>query len=285
MPEEYRCVEHRAVLPCPPRPGGSEADRPAMFPPGVSGPARVAAELTVLQGGDRDDETPADAAGTGRMSPPRVELAIGAAQAQGRTACATLAAVADQLPRVEPQHRMMLTQRLHTVAGELERLVASSVAMTGARDTAEHEAGGREQPHPERQGARGAEPVAHPLARVRAAHGWSYQQLARLIAQQARQMGVANMAAERQKIWRWEHKGVVPDQLSQRALAALLGVPAEVVVAHPWPAWLPVGDDPAVLRTMEVSVLRTQLRLAVRALDEAQATGVEWTVPAGVATR
>ncbi|WP_374582934.1 hypothetical protein [Frankia sp. CiP3] len=244
-----------------------------MFPPGVSGPAQVATERTAVVGGGLEAwEASAD---TGLMSPLRVELAIGAAQAQGRTACATLAAVADQLPRMEPQHRMMLTQRLHTVAGELERLVASSVAMTRAPATTEHEAGGREQPHPERQAARGAEPIVHPLARVRAAHGWSYQQLARLIAQQARQMGVANMAAERQKIWRWEHKGVVPDQLSQRALAALLGVPAEVVAAHPWPAWLPVRDDPAVLRTMEVSVLRTQLRLAVRALDEAQATGVE----------
>ncbi len=121
----------------------------------------------------------------------------------------------------------------------------------------------------------GCELRIHPLARVRAARGWSYQQLARVIARQARQMGVPNMAAERQKTWRWEHKGVVPDQLSQRALAAVLEVPTEVVVAHPWPTWLPVDDDPAVLRTMEVSLLRKRLQLAVRALAEVEATGVE----------
>ncbi len=123
--------------------------------------------------------------------------------------------------------------------------------------------------------AMGRELRMHPLARVRAARGWSYQQLARVIARQARQMGVPNMAAERQKTWRWEHKGVVPDQLSQRALAAVLDVPTEVVVAHPWPAWLPVDDDLAVLRTMEVSLLRKRLRLAVWALEEVQATGAE----------
>ncbi len=68
---------------------------------------------------------------------------------------------------------------------------------------------------------------------------------------------------------------MVPDQLSQRALATLLGVPTEVMVAHPWPAWLPVDDDPAVLRTMDVSLLRKRLRLAVRALEEVEAMGVE----------
>ena len=82
----------------------------------------------------------------------------------------------------------------------------------------------------------------HPLAFVRAQRGWSYQRLARVVARRARDLGVANMAAERQKVWRWEHRGVVPDRVSQLALAAELGVPAERLETHPWPAWLPTGD-------------------------------------------
>ncbi len=281
----YREPVVRAQLPRP-RMDRSGTEESTAFPSVVSWPAQVATELTALCGGEQDDaEVPADAVGPGHISLLRLELAIGAAEVQGRTACATLAAVADRLPGVEPRRAAALTRRLHTVAAELERLVAtvtlpgtatgSSGAATGVNGAVDHAACGQGQPHPDERDARREKPAAHPLARVRAAHGWSYQQLARMIARQARQMGVANMAAERQKTWRWEHRGVVPDQLSQRALAVLLGVPLEVVVAHPWPAWLPVGDDPAVLRTMEVSVLRAQLRLAVRTLEEVQASGME----------
>lgn len=90
----------------------------------------------------------------------------------------------------------------------------------------------------------------HPLAAVRAERGMSYQALARAVAKVAReQLGVFNMAAERQKIWRWENKGVVPDPLSQRALAVLLGVPVSAMTAEPWPAWLrhAVGAEAAAV--------------------------------------
>ncbi len=82
----------------------------------------------------------------------------------------------------------------------------------------------------------------HPLALVRAQRGWSYQRLARVVARRARDLGVANMAAERQKVWRWEHRGVVPDRVSQLALAAELGISSDKIDSHPWPAWLPTGD-------------------------------------------
>ncbi|CAO5176509.1 Transcriptional regulator [Frankia sp. AiPs1] len=87
-----------------------------------------------------------------------------------------------------------------------------------------------------------AHACTHPLAFVRAQRGWSYQRLARVVARRARDLGVANMAAERQKVWRWEHRGVVPDRVSQLALAAELGVPNDRLESHPWPAWLPTGD-------------------------------------------
>ncbi|GAB2621074.1 hypothetical protein GCM10027168_61350 [Streptomyces capparidis] len=81
----------------------------------------------------------------------------------------------------------------------------------------------------------------HPLAQVRRSRGWTYQDLARVIADNARAMGVP-MAARREKVWRWEHWGVVPEPDSQRALARALGVPLREVDAKPWPGWLPVHD-------------------------------------------
>ncbi len=109
------------------------------------------------------------------------------------------------------------------------------------------------------------EASTHPLGKVRASRGWSYQQTARIIARRAREMGV-QMAAERQKIWRWEHRGVVPDQISQRALAAALGVPVEHVAQHSWPHWLPSIDARPCIE--EIAVLRDRLALAVRILDQ-----------------
>src|SRR5690242_7248373 len=78
----------------------------------------------------------------------------------------------------------------------------------------------------------------HPLAYVRRRHGWSYQDLARVIADHAKALGVP-MAARREKVWRWEHWGVVPEADSQRALARALGIPARELESRPWPRWLP----------------------------------------------
>ncbi|MFF6959995.1 hypothetical protein [Streptomyces sp. NPDC008317] len=78
----------------------------------------------------------------------------------------------------------------------------------------------------------------HPLAYVRRRHGWSYQDLARVIADNARILGVP-MAARREKVWRWEHWGVVPEADSQRALARALGIPSRELELRPWPRWLP----------------------------------------------
>ncbi|WP_433893928.1 hypothetical protein [Streptomyces sp. CA-111067] len=84
----------------------------------------------------------------------------------------------------------------------------------------------------------GTAAATHPLAYIRRRHGWSYQDLARVIADHARALGVP-MAARREKVWRWEHWGVVPEADSQRALARALGVPARELESRPWPRWLP----------------------------------------------
>ncbi|WP_307795458.1 hypothetical protein [Actinacidiphila acididurans] len=73
---------------------------------------------------------------------------------------------------------------------------------------------------------------------MRRRHGWSYQDLAKVIAEHARALGVP-MAARREKVWRWEHWGVVPEADSQRALARALGVPFRELELRPWPRWLP----------------------------------------------
>lgn len=77
----------------------------------------------------------------------------------------------------------------------------------------------------------------HPLSYVRFERGWTYQDLVNVIADR-----VGNMARRREKAWKWEHWGVVPDRETQLALAAVLSVPEEHVNLFPWPEWLPDGD-------------------------------------------
>lgn len=83
----------------------------------------------------------------------------------------------------------------------------------------------------------------HPLACVRGARGWTHQDVADVIAASARHLKLGGMAARREKIWRWEHLGVVPDMRSQRALAAALDVPTTRLGTLLWPKWLPVDQE------------------------------------------
>lgn len=97
----------------------------------------------------------------------------------------------------------------------------------------------------------------HPLTTVRTLRGWTYQRTARVIASRARQFGVHNMATERQKIWRWEHRGVIPDRVSQLALDIALGVPVQQVNTCRWPTWLPT-QEPRTCQA-DIAALRRQL--------------------------
>ncbi|GIG59700.1 hypothetical protein Lfu02_40720 [Longispora fulva] len=80
--------------------------------------------------------------------------------------------------------------------------------------------------------------LRHPLSYVRHERGWTLQDLVDVIAWR-----VGNMAARREKAWKWENWGVVPDVETQLALARELGVQPELVQALGWPSWLPVGDQ------------------------------------------
>ncbi|WP_235437674.1 MULTISPECIES: transcriptional regulator [Micromonospora] len=75
----------------------------------------------------------------------------------------------------------------------------------------------------------------HPLSYVREQRNWTQQDLVNVIARRL------NTAARREKAWRWERWGVVPDEDSQLALADELGIDRQTVKALGWPQWLPSG--------------------------------------------
>ncbi|WP_307826091.1 transcriptional regulator [Micromonospora humida] len=75
----------------------------------------------------------------------------------------------------------------------------------------------------------------HPLSYVREQRSWTQQDLVNVIARRL------NTAARREKAWRWERWGVVPDEDTQLALADELGVDRQTVKALGWPHWLPTG--------------------------------------------
>src|SRR5690606_5093387 len=78
--------------------------------------------------------------------------------------------------------------------------------------------------------------LVHPLSYVRQERNWTHQDVVNAIARRL------NTAARREKAWRWERWGVVPDEKTQLALAAELGVSAEEVHGSGWPHWLPAGE-------------------------------------------
>ncbi|WP_368672077.1 XRE family transcriptional regulator [Parafrankia sp. Ea1.12] len=99
--------------------------------------------------------------------------------------------------------------------------------------------------------------------------------MARIVAVRARELGVASMAAQRQKIWRWENRGVTPDRISQLALARELGVPDDEITAHPWPEWLPELGAPSCAQ--QIATLRgilERVRDVLRAGDSATASAL-----------
>jgi hypothetical protein len=81
-------------------------------------------------------------------------------------------------------------------------------------------------------------PGAHPLTVARLTRRWSYQRVATATSRASLALGHGSMAAERQKIWRWERRGIVPERRAQLALAYAFGIPLEEVDRRPWPAWL-----------------------------------------------
>lgn len=76
---------------------------------------------------------------------------------------------------------------------------------------------------------------AHPLTHIRETRGWTLQEVADIVS------AGRNMSSWKQKVYRWE-RGVRPEPTAQYSLARELGIPRDIVDAHPWPAWLLFGD-------------------------------------------
>jgi len=117
-------------------------------------------------------------------------------------------------------------QRLSEI--ELGKLTPSELR-TRADDqlTRRERSGGVEPARPQ------TEVLKHPLAVARALRGLSRAELASSVAEKVGGAGNSN------KVYRWERRGVVPDEGTQRVLADIFEVPASKRLAMPWPAWLP----------------------------------------------
>ncbi len=97
------------------------------------------------------------------------------------------------------------------------------------------------------------EPITHPLTAIRVRRGWSQAKVAKIIKAGAvyppghRRAGERMpMADNRQKVYRYELGRPTPEMPAQYAIADELGVPHDVVNAHPWPESLLTvdGDEP-----------------------------------------
>lgn len=85
--------------------------------------------------------------------------------------------------------------------------------------------------------------MKHPLTYVRFQRGWSLRDTSREIARSAGQLGINMSGDVREKVWRWENRGVTPDHGAQQALAYALGVPEHLIELLRWPRWLPGAHD------------------------------------------
>ncbi|MFI1700369.1 XRE family transcriptional regulator [Streptomyces bobili] len=80
--------------------------------------------------------------------------------------------------------------------------------------------------------------MTHPLALARTARGMTGVDLAREIRRAAERRGLRS-GADKQRVNKWETRGVKPDADSQMYIAEVLGIPAGAVDPRSWPHWLP----------------------------------------------
>ncbi|MFI1584703.1 tetratricopeptide repeat protein [Embleya sp. NPDC020630] len=90
----------------------------------------------------------------------------------------------------------------------------------------------------------------HPLATLVARRGGTVATYLRHVADAHRALGFGGLAARPEKYSRWL-AGATPDPCTQLAIAALHGVPDDVVHRRPWPDWLlaAMPDDRTLLES------------------------------------
>ncbi|WP_329583490.1 XRE family transcriptional regulator [Streptomyces sp. NBC_01361] len=92
--------------------------------------------------------------------------------------------------------------------------------------------------------------ITHPLAAVRDEHNWSMDDLSARMKRAARARG-RRSGADRNRIWKWEARGVEPSADSQYLIADVLGIPHAEVDRLGWPWWLPVHAQPRPFTTTD----------------------------------
>ncbi|MEO3854313.1 hypothetical protein [Acrocarpospora sp. B8E8] len=91
----------------------------------------------------------------------------------------------------------------------------------------------------------------HPLQYLLRAAGWSALDFLARLDTVHRDLGYGPIAHDRKRVSRWIRSGVVPESSAQQAMAAMHGIPADLINARPWPHWLTLActrhrllDDP-----------------------------------------
>ncbi|WP_329195284.1 XRE family transcriptional regulator [Streptomyces sp. NBC_01435] len=103
------------------------------------------------------------------------------------------------------------------------------------------------------------EAVRHPLTYVRRQRGWSMEKLAHHLNLAAQRRGL-RIAADRSRIYRWEHRRVgAPSDLYQELLADVLGIDSARLRTVAWPWWLPAYDRPFLFSPAGARAAHTEL--------------------------
>ncbi|MER8073839.1 XRE family transcriptional regulator, partial [Streptomyces sp. NPDC094034] len=103
------------------------------------------------------------------------------------------------------------------------------------------------------------EAVCHPLTYVRLQRGWSMEKLAYHLNLAAQRRSL-RIAADRGRIYRWEHRRVgAPSDLYQELLADVLGIDSARWRTMAWPWWLPAYDRPFPFSPVGVRAAHTEL--------------------------
>ena len=90
----------------------------------------------------------------------------------------------------------------------------------------------------------------HPLAQLLAARGWTSESYLRRVRDEYVRRGYGrSLATRKEKVSRWTRteNPQVPNEQTQLAMAAVLGIPAHEALVRGWPHWLLLGlrDDHA----------------------------------------
>ncbi|MFD9872088.1 transcriptional regulator [Streptomyces niveus] len=92
----------------------------------------------------------------------------------------------------------------------------------------------------------------HPLRQLVRTNGGSALAYLRRLDEHHQRLGFGPIALDKKRVYRWISGQYDPELRAQLAMAAMHGIPEDLVHAHPWPAWLThrPSDDRTYLATL-----------------------------------